>query len=399
MATYVNEVTKKYFLSLKPEELGIKMQTYLFARTADPTTKKISPPRYNVTDRVKLKAHEYINTTDVDTTLGRIVFNKICIEPYIKDVIPNHYWNLPLDKDNVGKLFNTVSEGIKYNKLSTEDAWRWTKAIEFYSLKGAVIYNPSYNADLLIPREDFIKKRDDFVKNNPNMTTADYAAFEKKITDEASEKLDSNPAIGLYKSGARGKIKEQYKMISITIGPVYNPATGEMEPVVNNFVSGFSKEEIPQAGNLLINAAYPKSCATADSGYITKQYYAAFQSVYVDEDGTDCGTKSYINAFISEQNFGKYEFQNIIDNGKIVTLTQENKAKYINKHVKLRSPMCCLSEHVCSVCAGRFPYITGIKNIGIVFANIPNAAVDGGMKKFHESSVKMDEVDINKLII
>ena len=39
---YVNEVTKKYFLSLKPEELGIKMQTHLFGRTADPKTKKIN---------------------------------------------------------------------------------------------------------------------------------------------------------------------------------------------------------------------------------------------------------------------------------------------------------------------------------------------------------------------
>ena len=396
---YVNEVTKKYFLSLKPEELGIKMQTHLFARTADPKTKKINEPRYNVIDRVKLKANEYINTKDVDTTLGRIVFNKICIETYIKDIIPDHYWNIPLNKKGVGKLFGLVAEAVKYGKLTTEQAWKWEKAIEFYSLKGAVIYNSSYNSDLLIPREDLIKERDEFLKANPNATTAEIADFEKYITDKAAKNLSNNPGIGLYESGARGDIKDQYKNISIMIGPVYNPATSEMEPVTTNFIEGFNKEDLPKAGNMLISAAYPKTCQTADSGYITKQYYAAFQSIYVDEDGTDCGTKAYINVFISEKNFSRYEFQYVVENGKTVMLSQENKSKYVNKWVKLRSPMTCLGEHVCSVCAGRFPYITGIRNMGITFATIPNAALNGGMKKFHKSAISMDDVNIDTLIV
>lgn len=396
---YVSEVTKKYFLSLKPEELGIKMQTHLFARTADPKTKKINEPRYNVIDRVKLKANEYINTKDVDTTLGRIVFNKICIETYIKDIIPDHYWNIPLNKKGVGKLFGLVAEAVKYGKLTTEQAWKWEKAIEFYSLKGAVIYNSSYNSELLIPREDLIKERDEFLKTNPNATTAEIADFEKYITNKAAKNLSNNPGIGLYESGARGDIKDQYKNISIMIGPVYNPATSEMEPVTTNFIEGFNKEDLPKAGNMLISAAYPKTCATADSGYITKQYYAAFQSIYVDEDGTDCGTKAYINVFISEKNFSRYEFQYVVENGKNIMLSQENKSKYTNKWVKLRSPMTCLGEHVCSVCAGRFPYITGIKNMGITFATIPNAALNGGMKKFHKSAISMDDVNIDTLII
>jgi hypothetical protein len=396
---YVSETTKKYFLSLKPEELGIKMQTHLFGRTADPKTKKINPPRYIVTDRVKLKAKEYINLTDVDTTLGRLVFNKICIEPYIKDVVPNHYWNKVMDKGGVKALYNCVSEALKYGKITTEVAWKWEKAIEFYSLKGAIIYNSSYNADLLIPREDLIKERDEFIKNNPNATTADFANFEEKITGEASKKLADNPGVGLYNSGARGEISDQYKNISIMIGPVYNPATAQMEPVTSNFIEGFKKEDIPKAGNMLISAAYPKSCATADTGYITKQYYAAFQSVYADEDGTDCGTKSYLNVPITEKNFNMYEFQYVMENGKPVMLSQENKKKYIGKTVKLRSPMCCLGEHVCSICAGRFPYIANIKNIGITFATIPNAALNGGMKKFHKSAIKMDDVDVDSLII
>ena len=61
---YVDEKTKQLFLSFKPDELGIKKQTWLFSKRIDPKTKAILPPRYNQTDRVKLKAHEYINETD-----------------------------------------------------------------------------------------------------------------------------------------------------------------------------------------------------------------------------------------------------------------------------------------------------------------------------------------------
>lgn len=395
---YVDDKTKQYFLSLKPEELGIKKQTQLFARSVDPKTKKILPPKYNNTDRVKLRANEYINKNDVDTTLGRLVFNKICIEPFIKDIIPGGYWNKPLNKDNVEALIDIVAKGIQYKKIDTKIACAWEKAIEFYSLKASVIYNPSYNSKILIPDKEFIAKRDEFVKNNPNATTADYVKFEDEITSNAKKKLDDNPGIGLYKSGAKGKIDDQYKNISIMIGPVYNPATGEMEPVTTNFIEGFDKKDLPKAGNMLISAAYPKACGTADAGYITKQYYAAFQSTIVDDEGTDCKTKSYIKVFLTDDNWPKYEFQNIFDGDKTVCLTQDVKSKYVGKWVKLRSPMCCLSKNVCAACAGRLPYISGIKNIGVTFAAIPNAFLNAGMKKFHTTKVKMDNPDPDKLI-
>ena len=395
---YVDEKTKRYFLSLKPEELGLKMQTSLFSKTVDPETKKISPAKYNVTDRVKLKANEYINKTDVDTTLGRIVFNKICVEPFISEIVPDGYWNIPLDKSGVEKIYDCVGSALKYNKITMDTVWAWEKAIEFYSLKGAILYNASYTSNILMPKKDVIKTRDEFFASHPNATTADYVKLEKKLTAMAENELKDDPAIGLYRSGARGEMGDQYKTITAMIGPVYNPATGEMEPIKSNLIEGFDKEDLPKAGNMIISAQYPKSNATADSGYITKQYYAAFQSVCVDDDGTDCHTTSHLKVLITDGNWSKYEFQNMVTDTGIVTLTQENHSKYVGKIVKLRSPMCCANPVVCSVCAGRLPYISEIKYIGVTFATVPNAFVNAGMKKFHKSAVKMDEVDPNKLI-
>ena len=312
--------------------------------------------------------------------------------------MPGGYWNKPLDKDGVEEIYNMVADLLKYGKITTETAWAWERAIEFYSLKAAVIYNPSYSSKILLPRENAIKERDKFIESHPKATTADYVEFEDKLIKMTEKELIDDPSIGLYKSGAKIKIKDQYKSMSLMIGPVLNPATGEMEPVTSNFIEGFDKKDLPKAGNMVITAAYPKSCATADSGYITKQYYAAFQSVSVDEDGTDCKTKSYIKVLITDSNWHKYEFQNIFEGDKTITLTDDVKSKYIGKIVKLRSPMCCLSENVCSACVGRLPYITGIKNIGITFATIPNTFLNAGMKKFHTSKINMNHVDPDKLI-
>ena len=70
---------------------------------------------------------------------------------------------------------------------------------------------------------------------------------------------------------------------------------------------------------------------TQDSGYITKQYYAAYQSIQCDEDGTDCGTKLGLELTLDNSNIEDYYFQNIITSGGkgYETLTSDNKDKFI----------------------------------------------------------------------
>ena len=140
---------------------------------------------------------------------------------------------------------------------------------------------------------------------------------------------------------------------------------------------------------------------TQDSGYITKQYYAAYQSIQCDEDGTDCGTKLGLEMTLDNSNIEDYYFQNIITSGGkgYETLTSDNKDKFIGKKVKIRTPMFCKNDKICSVCAGRRFYIMGIKNIGLTSGRVPNTLLNASMKNFHIAKVKYDEVNINELLI
>ena len=187
--------------------------------------------------------------------------------------------------------------------------------------------------------------------------------------------------------------------MSVMVGPVLNPATGEWERIESDYISGIKKNELTQAGNMVINGVYPKACGTADSGYITKQFNAVFESLRVDEDGTDCGTKSYVLVKLTPKNWKGFELQNIYDGDKQVVLDETNYQRFLGKVVKMRSPMCCTATNICSGCAGRRPYVLNMPNIGLQLNNMPNTFLELSMKKFHVSKVDTDDVNVDNLLI
>lgn len=399
-AKMISDAQKNELLSLKSEDVGIRKLTQLIGTTSDVKTKKIKDPKFRVYDTIKLRPNEYINKKEVTTTVGMFLFNKICIEPYIASIVPDGYWNTPLNKDGIGVLFDTVSSSLEYDKITTEELWPWLKAIQFYAYKGTSIFSSSLTKDSIMPDKHVIEERDKFFKNNPNPTVDQVVALEERLSKEMKEKISKDTSKTLFDSGAKAKVDDQLKNINTIIGPVYNPATGEFDIIKSNYIEGFSKQDIPKAGNMVVSASYPKAVGTADAGYVTKQFYAAFGSVVLGEDGSDCHTKAYLKVPITEDNWKGYEGQNVmVGPDKHETITLENHSKFVGKTVKLRSPMCCISERVCSVCAGRRPYMTGMTNIGTQFATVPNTFLNAGMKKFHTTKVKLDNVKEDTLFI
>ena len=61
--------------------------------------------------------------------------------------------------------------------------------------------------------------------------------------------------------------------------------------------------------------------------------------------------------------------------------------------------MCCKADVICSACAGRRPYIQGMKTIGLQMNNMPNMFLEKSMKKFHVAKIELTSVDPNKLLI
>jgi len=145
-----------------------------------------------------------------------------------------------------------------------------------------------------------------------------------------------------------------------------------------------------------------KACGTSESGYIAKKLLAECQTEFLDDKGSDCGTKRGIMLTLSDNNYKDYIYRYITVSGKSVLLTNENIKKYIGKTVELRSPMTCIKTRkgaICNMCGGEFYYMVDNKSIGLSASRIGNALTKYNMKKFHDNVIKTTDVDLDDLLI
>ena len=119
----------------------------------------------------------------------------------------------------------------------------------------------------------------------------------------------------------------------------------------------------------------------------------------LDEKDSDCGTNKAIPFTLTEDNIKLFMNRYIVDkNNELVLLTDDNKSKYIDKKVKIRSPMYCIGDKICNKCAGELYYKLGINNIGIMCEVASGVLMNRSMKAFHDSSIRMTEIDVDSYI-
>ena len=85
---------KEMFLSLKPDDITLKLLQNLFADRWDTEKHKVIGSQFETYDEMELKAGEYTNKETIVTNCGLFIVNKFLIEPhfvpylgYINDTI------------------------------------------------------------------------------------------------------------------------------------------------------------------------------------------------------------------------------------------------------------------------------------------------------------------------
>ena len=84
---------------------------------------------------------------------------------------------------------------------------------------------------------------------------------------------------------------------------------------------------------------------------------------------------------------------------KPLLLTPDNISSYVGKEVELRSPMSCISDKICNVCAGDFYYMVEDMNIGLSASKIATTLTNLNMKKFHENVIKFSTIDVDDMFL
>jgi len=403
MVGTVSDSIKQELLLLKKSELTVSYITNKFGTTATKSNDEkftVNTPHFKQNEKIRLSAKEYINQKDIVTNVGLFLFNKLLIEDRVSNIIPDGYWNTPLDKKSFGKLFDILSNALLNGKIDIPTIVAFLKDYEFYGLKLVTVFSPAYTLEMIMPETDIDQEKEEYVKNNPDMTMQEMGKFEDHLVAESREKLKDNPAMVLYNSGARGDFSNDHKNMVIGVGPVMNPVENKYHYMKSNYMEGIQKEDLVSAGNIVVTSEYPKAVGTQKGGYLTKQFYAVFQSLVIDDEGTDCGTKDGIHVLLTNYNVEDFYDQYVIsDNGALTQLTEDNANTFLNRDVVIRSPMYCLGDKICSKCAGERYAKLEMPNAGLTTVRISNKMLNLSLKQRHSMKLKLDNVDFNDLLI
>lgn len=361
--------------------------------------------RANPYDTITIPANTYgpegnRNTEPFTTTVGCWIFNRFFIE---KDFFDAFQW---IDHEITAKVFNQMNDYQSYacmeDIISLDQLKEYLMKTQFFQQFSTVIC-PSFSEKFLTCSEVIGKKKDELIKNKykDKIEAGDPVAaaqLEKELLDFAKEYLADDPSLDLYLSGARGKFDNDFKNMFVMRGAVKDPdPTKGYKVITDNFADGISKENYSIMATNLVDGPYKRGKKTQLGGYWEKLFIAAFQHIIAGEPMSDCGTKRYITVNLTKDNYKGYMYSYIIeDSGILVELNSMNANKYIGKTVKMRYSSLCEAEHICNACLGNSFYKLNIKNVGAATPMIPSVIKNASMKAFHDSVVRITEMDVAK---
>lgn len=393
------------YLNMSPGEITRSFLADIFADTVNNSAGKNNVSKrkslHNTWDRMTVPANYFYDGHDkIDTTVGRFFANKFVLEGsgtiaqigYVNDVLNKGSLS---DLDNaIGNLY--MENNINKNNFNSYLDHRDTMG---YWLNGMLAHTISQR--MLKPLPEIEKKKAELCKKYEKELASGDLDVMTQISDElvayAKEILKDDPGMDLYTSGDLD-FGNNYRNNAILKGAVQNQITGEFDFISSSFMGGIEIKDVPAHANSILSAQYPASIATKDAGYMGKKLLALLQMMEVDEPGTDCGTKNLIPIKVTKRNKKDLVYTYIEDGGQLQMLTSENVGSYVGKTVKMRSPMSCKNDKICSKCAGELFYLLSATHAGLFSIQISHAALNLGLKAKHNSSIELYTLDPDDII-
>ena len=347
------------------------------------------------------KIHNKPNKNEFVTTAGLWVFNKYFIEEELFDLFG--YVNKEISKKMFGKLNNGISDAVMMDDIPTTALMTFGKKCQEF-MKYETILSPNYTEDLLCCTKKIDKLKQKLLKENKEaIENADPVVVEKieqELIAYGKELLKDDPAMDMYLSGAQGNFNNHFKNLFAIKGCIQNPdpyAKKKYNVITSCYMDGVKPEEYANLANSLANGPYSRSNKTAIGGYWENLFISAFQHLILGPAESDCGTTRTITVSLTDDNFDVWKYNYIKEGDKLTELTYHNKDKYIGKKVKFRYSSLCESKNgICSKCAGNMFYRLGIKNVGVMTAQLPAKLKLTFMKAFHDSTIVTTEMDAMK---
>jgi hypothetical protein len=372
-------------------------------------------PKFQTYDMFILTKGKFFNSATIKTTVGRYIFNLFAMpECYLKKY---GYCDDPLTSDTLGGIEKKMGQMILNDEMTTKEYANYMDHAEWIGMNMSYYITPSLTKATILPIPEVIARRDElFAKYKDAIDNHDIDIankIETELMKMATEKLEAegDPSYDNYKCGVF-KPGVAYKKGMIMIGAIENPQTKQLDILKSNYTDGLSTADYDKAAQLTVIGGYSRGVKTRTYGYETKKYNSALQNEVIegedddDQDvdmgdsigNLDCGTTKCLSITIPKELKNMFLYRFINEKGKLIELTPDVIDSYVGKTVLLRSPMYCKGDSICEHCAGTLFKRMQMKNVGLMASNLTGKLLNMSMKAMHDSTVKVDSIDIDSFI-
>jgi hypothetical protein len=333
----------------------------------------------------------YMTGDPITTSVGRFMINFLILAYPFGDIVPyiNKVWKS-------SEIESIVSDLIINQKITNAQFSVYADNLMYIG------HSPEFVSPNLTPKslttskdikakkaELLAKYKDRLEKGDPTAMAqiqAELVAFDKDYLkgDEAMNFLLKSK----YFDVVRKKLFLTHGMVESFGSP------GEFEFIPNSLQEGWTQESFPTIANEIRAASYSRAKETADSGTVSKFLLRVFSNTRVIEQ--DCGTTHTFNELIHKDNSAEFIYRNYVDDsGEVQTITKENHHTFIDKVVKLRSPLYCtaVENGYCFVCMGKLFENLDQKAIATVTNSIGAQMTTLNFKKSHGTTFDIINID------
>jgi hypothetical protein len=196
---------------LSIQNMTLKEIEGLLANTAE------GDSRFQPYDIFTLPKDKFYNKESIKTTVGRYIFNKVVLSETLGKILG--YINKTMDGGGIGWLDGTISDLLLRDEISSDEVSNYIDKMQWLGFSTSKFLNASLTTSLVttLPavaerRDELFKRHEEAIKNGDVEVTA---KIEKELLDLAANELKDDPAMEIYRSGARGKFNNNYKQVAV----------------------------------------------------------------------------------------------------------------------------------------------------------------------------------------
>lgn len=311
---------------------------------------------------------------------GMCLFNKFC-----------GFDNVVINKSLSKKLMNGISEAIyDYYNQDNEKYYDALTNLEkqLFFFISTTVHTPSLDIEEMADLKD--DQTDKIFRQLPNNNIRLGYHIVEALTNKCIDNMDENSSLyKLFKSGSRFS-RAQLSRSAIAVS--YSADADNVvipRPIKSSLLEGLSEEQYFQVSPATRKSIKDKSRHTPSSGYLERTLVMALSMIEFDLD--DCETDKHLEFVVMSKDHaqtlvGKYYCDPADFPSRWKELDLKTANSYINKKIKVRSPMTCVNKgfKICKKCFGSKNLTT--KYVGIVAGQvITERLTQLTLRTFHES--------------